>query len=131
MFKKIVCTALTALLCHATMVSAFAQKLDDAAAIAKVRASIASKGLGDRAKVTLQLKDNREVKGVIASSGANDFTVRDRETGTVHSIPYRDVSSVKGSGMSKGKKIAIFTLIAVGVTGAIVGAKANHFNEFK
>jgi hypothetical protein len=72
-----------------------AQNRDDAQSIEKVRLKVAKMGLGDKAKVTVRMKDGRKIKGFVTQAGANDFTVRDRKTGDPSLILYSDVIKVE------------------------------------
>ena len=87
-------------------------------------------GVGEKAKVTVRMKSGTKVKGFIAQAGANDFTVRNRQTGDVTTILYSDVLKVDDNrGFSKSKNIALG--IALGVAafvavGAVIFAASEH-----
>src|SRR5688572_1909152 len=63
--------------------------------VEKVKSSVQAVGTGERAKVEVKLRDGAKVKGSIAAINADAFDVADSKTGTIRSIPYTDVASVK------------------------------------
>jgi len=96
------------------------QTNDDA--IEKVRLKVAKIGVGDKAKVTVRMKDGTKVKGFITQAGANDFTVRSRQTGDPTTILYRDVLKLEDNrGHSTARNIAIGVAIGVGAFLAVIG----------
>jgi hypothetical protein len=84
----------------------------DAQTVEKIRLKVAKIGLGDKAKITVRMKDGRKVKGFVTQAGANDFTVRDRKTGEPTLILYDDVNKVEDN---RGHSTLRNVLIGVGV----------------
>lgn len=90
---------------------------DDARAIEKVRQEVAKLGLGEKARVTVRMKNGTKIKGFISQAGANDFTVRDRKTGNPTTILYSDVAKLDDN---RGGSALRNTLVAVAVGVGIV-----------
>jgi hypothetical protein len=87
----------------------------------KVRIEIQKRGVGEKSRVTIRLRDRTEVKGYISQIEADTFQLTNSKTGKVTTIAYDSVDRVRGGGLSKGSKIAIG--IGVGVAVAVtVGA---------
>ena len=87
----------------------------------KVKAEVARRGTGKKARVTVGLRDRSLVKGYISSAGEDDFVVADPKTGRETKIAYGEVSRVSGRGMSKGAKIGLIVGIGAGVTALAFG----------
>jgi hypothetical protein len=99
-----------------------AQSLPDAAAVERTRVKIEKLGVGRDARVEVKLRDNTKLKGYIAGSSRDDFTVTDRKTGASQKVAYADVTQVKkpGSGFSTRNWIilgaAVAATVIVGLT---------------
>jgi hypothetical protein len=89
-----------------------AQNNTDAQTVEKVRLKVTKVGLGDKARVTVRMKDGRKIKGFVTQATASDFTVRDRKTADPTLIPYSDVSKVEDN---RGHSTLRNVLIGVGV----------------
>lgn len=72
------------------------------ARIAKVRGDVMRLGVGQKARVEVQLRDTTKVKGYIEDAREDSFTVVDTKNGSQQSLAYADVVKVKkaGSGFS-------------------------------
>jgi hypothetical protein len=81
----------------------------------KARMEIQKRGVGEKSRVTIRLRDRTLVKGYISQIEATSFQVTDKRTGRVSTITYDTVDRVRGGGLSRGSKIAI----GVGVGAAI------------
>jgi hypothetical protein len=79
--------------------------------VEKVRLKVAKQGYGDKARVTVRMKDGTKVKGFISQAGADDFTVRDRKTGEPTLIRYLDVAKLESN---RGHSTLRNVLIGVG-----------------
>lgn len=118
MFRTFLSLLLTGLLIQGLNTAPLlaAQTTSDAQAIEKVKLKVAKLGLGDKARVTVRMKDGTKIKGFITQAGTNDFTVRNRKTGEPTLILYRDVLKVEdNNGHSTLRNILI---------GAGIGAAA-------
>ena len=81
----------------------------------KARMEIQKRGVGEKSRVRIRLRDRTEVKGYISQIEETSFQVTDNKTGRVSTITYDSVDRVKGGGLSRGSKIAI----GVGVGAAV------------
>ena len=72
------------------------------ASIAKVRGDVIRLGVGQKARVEVQLRDTTKVKGYIEDARKDSFTVVDSKNGSQQNLAYADVVKVKkvGSGFS-------------------------------
>ena len=86
---------------------------------AKVKTEVQKRGIGEKSRVKVRLRNKAEVKGYISKIEDASFDVIDKKTGRAITIPYADVERVQGVGLSKGAKIGIIVGAAV-VTVAVV-----------
>lgn len=119
MFRKILSLLLGLLLMQVLNVVPVlaAQARDDAQAVEKVRLKVAKVGLGDKARVTVKMKNGTKVKGFVTQAGADNFTVRDRKTGDPTTIVYSDVAKVEDN---RGHSTLRNVLIGVGVGAGVL-----------
>ena len=93
-----------------------AQSTQNDRATDKVKAEVAKRGTGPKAKVTVKLKDQTKLKGYISGTAGDSFTLSDSKTGQTKTLAYSDVAEVKKQGgMSLPAKIGIGVGIGVGV----------------
>jgi hypothetical protein len=133
MLKKLFSIGLVVLLFHAGN-SLFIHDLVRASqtdpASEKVKASVAKRGTGPKAKVTVKLKDKTRLKGYISNASGDSFTLSDSKTGQVRTLAYSDVAEVKKQGgLSLGAKIGIGVGIGLGAL-ALTYAIACHDEPF-
>jgi uncharacterized membrane protein len=83
--------------------------------IAKAKAEVQKRGIGEESRIKAKLVNGAEVKGFISKIEEASFAVTDKNTGQTTTIPYADVQKIQGPGLSKGGKI----VIAVGVGAAV------------
>ena len=103
----------------------FAQSVRDDAETAKVKTSLTKIGTCEKAKVKIELRDQRDFKGYIAELNANDFSIADSKTNDRTTIDYNDVAKVKKQGgFSMLAKLAMASM-AIG-TGLVIVAAANQ-----
>jgi hypothetical protein len=107
------------------------QPANDVKQTEKVKTEISKRGTGQKANVTVKLRDGSEVKGFVAQAGENNFTVTDKKTGRQTEIAYVDVAKVKGRGLSTWAKVGIVTAIAVGVLAIVVIIGLRDFDFFE
>jgi len=81
----------------------------------KTRMEIQKRGVGEKSRVTIRLRDRTEVKGYISQIDPTSFQITDKRTGTVSTIAYDIVDRVKGGGLSRGSKIAIGVGVGVAI----------------
>ena len=123
MLKKLFSVALVMLLCHAgdgllvrNVGAGQGGTVED-----KVKAEVAKRGTGRKAKVTVKLKDKTELKGYISNASGDSFTLSDSKTGQIRTLAYSDVAEVKKQGgLSLAAKIGIGVGVTVGVLALVV-----------
>ena len=82
------------------------------------KARIARAGLGEKARVTVWLKDGSKHKGYVAEARDEEFVLRDRKTDAPTTVRYADVNKVD---INRGHSTARNTAIGVGIgVGAVV-----------
>jgi hypothetical protein len=107
-----------------------AQATQNDPATDKVKAEVAKRGTGPKAKVTVKLKDQTKLKGYISGAAGDSFTLSESKTGQTKTLAYSDVAEVKKQGgMSLPAKIGIGVGIGVGVL-ALTYAIACHDDPF-
>jgi len=89
----------------------------------KIKAEVQRRGIGEKSRVKVRLRNKTQVKGYISKIEDASFDVTDKNTGRATTIPYADVEKVQGAGLSKGAKIGIIAGVAV-VTFVVVIAVA-------
>jgi len=100
-----------------------ATQTQGASQAAKVKTEVQKRGIGEKSRVKVRLRNKAEVKGYISKIEDASFDVTDKKTGRATTIPYMEVEKIRGSGLSKGAKIGIIAGAAV-VTVAVVIAVA-------
>ncbi len=120
MLKKLFSIGLVVLLFHAgnSLLIHDARANQNDASSDKVKASVAKRGTGPKAKVTVKLKDQTKLKGYISNASGDSFTLSDSKTGQTRTLAYSDVAEVKKQG-----GLSLAAKIGIGV-GAGVGALA-------
>jgi hypothetical protein len=99
----------------ATLVAAKTQAERDAQTLEGVKAKVARLGIGEKARVTVKLKDGTKMKGYISQVKDDEFIVRDRKTDEPGVVRYRDVARVESNrGHSTARNIAIGTAVGAG-----------------
>ena len=89
----------------------------------KIKAEVQRRGIGEKSRVKVRLRNKTQVKGYISKIEDASFDVTNKNSGQATTIPYADVEKVQGSGLSKGAKIGIIAGVAV-VTFVVVIAVA-------
>ncbi|MCA1629211.1 MAG: hypothetical protein LC785_05610 [Acidobacteria bacterium] len=93
-----------------------AQTPDDA----KVKINRA--GVGEKARVTVWLKDGTKHKGYVAEHREVDFVLRDRKTDAPSIIAYRDVAKVDiNRGHSTARNVTLGALVGVSAFLLMIG----------
>jgi hypothetical protein len=97
------------------VVAAKRQAENEAQLLERVKVKVARLGVGEKARVTVRLKDGTKLKGYISQAKDAEFVVRDRKTDAPSVIPYRDVAQVDSNrGHSTARNVALGTAIGVG-----------------
>jgi len=96
----------------------------------RVKADVAKRGTGPKAKVTVKLKDSTKLKGYISDASNDSFTLADSKSGQMRTLSYQDVTEVKKpGGLSWPVKIGIGVGVGVGVL-ALAYAIGCHDDPF-
>lgn len=122
MFKKyfsltIAATLLSTMIC-VQPASADSKQEQQARLAEKVKSGVSRLGVGREAIVEVKLRDKTKLAGYIGEISDNRFVVTNAKVGSSTSVPYTDVTQVKGHNISTGAKIAIG--IAIGVGAALI-----------
>ena len=121
MLKKVLTAALACLVVAAQAGARTfddAQGARDAQSSADVRAKLDRAGTGERARVTVWLKDGMKHKGYVSEKRDAEFVLRDRKTDAPEIIAYSNVSAVD---VNRGHSTARNTAIGVGIgAGAVI-----------
>ena len=86
----------------------------------KAKNEVQKRGVGEKSKVKMILRDRTEVKGYISQIDADSFQVTDKKSGRVTTIAYDDAVKVRKNGLSTAAKVAIGAG-AVGGTMIVLG----------
>lgn len=100
----------------------FGQSPENDAEIAKIKNELSKRGVGEKAKVKIELNNGREIKGYIAEMNADDFVIADSKTNSRTTINYNEVKKVKKQGFSSLKILGFAAAIGAGL---VIIAAAN------
>lgn len=116
MIRKMLAAALVTLVALTQAnVPALAASSKQALPSAEVRAKVDRAGIGEKAKVTVWLRDGRKVKGYVAERRDAEFVLRDRKTDAPAIVPYADVTKLDiNRGHSTARNTAIGVAIGAG-----------------
>jgi len=116
MFKKLLAAALVVLVALTqTAVAAPAASPKQVQPPAEVRAKIDRAGIGEKAKVTVWLRDGTKIKGYVAERREGEFVLRDRKTDAPTIVQYADVTKADiNRGHSTARNTAIGVAIGAG-----------------
>ena len=86
----------------------------------KARVLVAKTGTGEKARVELELNNGTKIKGNIKTIGTDSFEVTAKDTGSVQSVAFADVKTIKNP--RSGLKPRTWIIIgAVAVAAIIIG----------
>ena len=125
-FRNVLLLVLAVSLSHISVRQVFAgpQQEKDT----KVKAAVAKRGVGEKAKIKVTLQNKTEVK---AQTGEGNFVVTDAKTGAKSTITYRDVARVHGKGLPLAAKIGIVVgALAVAIGTVILAASKSIESAF-
>ena len=117
MIRKLLAALLVALLAPAQFAAGAATGATPGQAQtgADVRATIDRAGIGEKARVTIWLRDGRKVKGYVGERRETEFVLRDRKTDAPTIVPYGDVTKADiNRGHSTARNTAIGVAIGAG-----------------
>jgi len=125
MHRKFIALVLVALLAQASSAmpsTPGGPTTQDATSTEQVKGKVARAGLGEKARVTVRLKDSTKIKGYISQAREDDFIVRDRKTDEPAIIRYGDVAKIENNrGHSTAKAVAIGVGAGVGAVFLVLG----------
>jgi hypothetical protein len=114
---------LVALLVFNSLGTAQATQTEEMFRTTKLKASLQKRGIGEKSRVTVRLRNKEEIKGYISKTEDASFDVTDKTVGQATTILYVDVERVQGSGLSKGAKIGIIAGAAVALVVVVFAAE--------
>ena len=124
MIKRALAMTLAVVLIHtliAVQPASASPKSDKESQLAgKVKAGILKLGVGKDSIVEVRLQDKTRLTGYISEANDESFVVANDETGSSVSVPYADVTKVKGNNLSTGAKIGIGIAIGFLLTVAVI-----------
>lgn len=126
MLKKIIALALAVLLNQAIVAAAPASEAtrsaQDAPSVEQVKGKVARAGLGEKARVTVWIRDGAKLKGYVSEARDAEFVIRDRKTDAPTTVRYSDVSKLDiNRGHSTAKGVGIGIAAGVGAVVLVLG----------
>jgi hypothetical protein len=112
-----------------SVAAAQATQADEASQAAKSRAAVQRRGVGEKSRVKVRLRNKALVKGYISKIQDESFDVTDASTGRATTVPYANIEGVQGAGLSKGAKIGIIVGTAVAIVAVVfaIGFKTHGY----
>ena len=98
----------------------------DSRTVSKVRETLSIVGTGEKARVSVKLRDKTVLGGYVVRLVDNGLVLKESGGSQERSLSFAEIESVKKAGKSTGKKIIIWTVVGVGGLAAVlaIGAKA-------
>jgi hypothetical protein len=93
---------------------------NDTHRVEQAKTEIQKRGVGQKSRVAIRLRDGTEAKGYISQIGETSCQLTDEKTRMVSTITYDTIDRVKGEGASRGKKIAIWTGVCAGAAVIVI-----------
>lgn len=114
------------LLALALIVFVASQNAQLAFAQTGVRDTLSKIGTGEKARVSVRLRDKTVIKGYVVRVENTGFVLKETPANQERTLDFNEVESVKKAGKSTGKKVAIWSAVGIGVLAAVfaIGAKA-------
>jgi len=100
-----------------------------AQAIEQSKSKVARMGTGEKARVTVRLKNGQKLKGYIAQAQENSFVLRDRKTDAPTEIAYSDVAKVESNrGHSTARNLGIGIGAGAGAVLLVIAIILTHLD---
>jgi hypothetical protein len=118
MFKKSFAIILACLLVQMLCVqpaTAKSKEEKQAELTQKIKTEISKLGVGRDARVEVKLQDKTKLAGYISEVKDESFIITDRKTSGTTTVPFADVTQVKGRNLSTGAKIGIGIGIGIAI----------------
>ena len=121
MFRKVLSVVLSGLLISLTV---YASPQDDKQTrqIEKVKESVRKLGVGQDARVEVELRDGRKFKGSIREATDDTFLVLEEKTKAVITVSYADVSKLKGRNGLTAAKVGINVAKGAAIVAGVAAA---------
>lgn len=81
--------------------------------VEKIKRAVTKAGVGEKARVTVMMRDGTKLFGYISEARENDFILTDKKTNNPVTILYADTAKVKENKLSLAAKIGIGVGVAV------------------
>ena len=97
---------------------------------AKIKSEIAKRGTGEKARVKITTRDNKNVTGYVREIGDTSFVLVTKDSTDPRTLAYSEVAKVRGPGLSTRTKVGIGVgafAAGVGITAAVVLAKCGNY----
>jgi len=120
----------TLAICLAVSITAFPANSPTAPDSATIKAEIARRGTGEKARVRITTSDNRRLSGYIKEAGDSSFVLARKRFAETTTLAYSDVSKVRGPGLSTGAKVGIGVgtfAAGVGIAAAVILSKCHGY----
>ena len=116
MLNKSVSIALVFALLHVRSGSVLAESQGevDARFAESVKQAVLILGVGPKALVKVELRNETKLTGYVSEAGEDTFSIVDRRTGVTSTIAYTQAAKVSGRSLSTGSKIGLGIAIGVG-----------------
>jgi 6-phosphogluconate dehydrogenase len=131
MIKKCLFAAfigLMLLFTHPQSINAQTNSGGDVSVADKIKANVTKRGIGEKSRVNVKMRNGTKMKGFISQAGEDSFTLTDSKTKQASTLSYSDVAQVKGTGLSTTSKILIGVGIGVAVTGVVLAIVARNLD---
>jgi hypothetical protein len=101
----------------------------NAQTVEQIKSKVARMGTGEKARVTVRMKNGQKLKGYIAQTQENSFTLRDRKTDAPTEVAYSDVAKVESNrGHSTARGLGLGIGIGVGVAVLTLAIIVTHLD---
>jgi hypothetical protein len=116
MLNKSVSIALVFALLHVRSGSVLAESQGevDARFAESVKQAVLILGVGPKALVKVELRNETKLTGYVSEAGEDTFSIVDRRTGVTSTVAYTQAAKVSGRSLSTGAKIGLGIAIGVG-----------------
>ena len=132
MFKKYCVFALILLMFSTANIRttfAISQTENQTSSAEKTKRTVAKAGVGEKARVTVTLRDGAKLSGYINEARDNDFTLTDKKTKNPVTVLYADAVKIKRNKLSTAAKVGISIGIGVAAYVIVVGVITKGFQE--
>ena len=97
-----------------------AKQTKEASQADRVKAEVQKRGIGEKSRVKVRLRNKVEVRGYISKIEDASFDVSDKTTGQATTVAYADVEKIRRSGLPKAAKVGLIAGAAVMVVAVVI-----------